>query len=92
MDIQGILLGFMTAAWVFTVGGIAYATWRYVYIPWKVLRIDVKALLERHESDMAQIKAELGLRKALALSDEEQARAEARLKARRVNVGFPPGG
>ena len=39
-----VLLGFMVAAWIFTVGAGSYIVWRYVFKPWQVVRKDISAL------------------------------------------------
>jgi len=80
--VNEILLGFMVAAWLFTVGSSIYVYWRYNYAPWKVMRADVAALNAKIEEHVAWVKNELGLRKAMGLSDEETAALERRLKAR----------
>lgn len=86
-----VMLGFMTAAWLFTVGGGVYAFWRYAYKPDVLQRKAIEALLERlvkTETELANnhawVKNELGLHKAMSLSNEELAIREARVKARRL--------
>jgi len=71
-------------AWVFTVVGVAYAFWRYGYLPWLVMRKDLAALNQKFEDFHAQTKQEFGLRAARALNDAEEARVEA--AQRRENV------
>lgn len=75
-----LLLGFMVAAWLFTIGGVAYTTWRYVYAPWKVMRKDIAALSEAVEG----VRGEMKHRKALYLPDDELARMESRAAVRRA--------
>lgn len=66
-----------------TVAIAGYAGWKYVYTPWKVMRADVKALAEQ----LSMLKEEIGLRKAIALTDEEQAMIERRARARQLWSG-----
>ena len=73
-----VLVGASFTAWVFTVVGGAYLGWKYVYLPWGVMRADVKALAEA----VGAVKEEIGLRRAMTLTDEEQATIERRAKAR----------
>jgi len=86
-----LLLGFMAAAFLFSTAATVYSHWRYNYIPWKVLRADMRAQTEINTQVQGSMKdlqtyvqRELGLRKALALTDEEVARIEAKQQARRV--------
>jgi hypothetical protein len=60
-----------------------YAGWRYVFVPWKIMRTDIKALADA----VAQIKEEMGLRRAMSLSDEEQAMIERRARTRQLWSG-----
>ena len=86
----GILLGISLAAWVFTMVGVGYALWRYAYKPWVVMRADFKALTDALEAVRAEFKAEIGLKNARALTDEEEARLEAvmRRQAGRARFGL----
>ena len=60
---------------------LGYVIWRYVVSPWKVMRADIVAL-NREVADLRQ------QARVKVLSDEEQARVEARLNARqRVRMG-----
>lgn len=77
---EQILLGIMTAAWVFTVGGVGYAIWRYVYAPWKTMRADIRAL----NDEIVKLKQNEQLRKVLTLDPEDEYRAEIRAAARRL--------
>lgn len=86
-----LLLGFMTACWLFTVGAGVYGFWRYAYKPFEALRTTSKALHELLASERQErlnladwIKAELGLRQALTRTDEDVARLEAQATARNV--------
>jgi hypothetical protein len=78
-----VLLGFMVGAWMATLVGVAYALWRYVYGPWKVVRADIAALNER----VTILTNDLGARKILGLDDSERARLEARAFARKALAG-----
>lgn len=95
--LQEFVLGFMAATWLFTVGGGTYAIWRYVKKPWDVMRADVKALNEgmiqeakAREELALWVKNEFGVRRALEITPEMEARAEARQSARRAWT-VPPG-
>lgn len=82
-------LGFMVASTLALMIGGAYCFWRYAKKPFEACAKSIRDLNEvvgevRHEhlTFAAQIKSELGLRKALVLDDSTVARAEARLHAR----------
>ena len=81
--VSEILLGFMTATWLFTTGGVAYAIYRYVYKPWEVVRRDITAL---HQAN-TDIRSEMQLRKALYVGDEDYARIESKAAVRRLMRG-----
>lgn len=78
------ILTFITGAnLVFSGAAVAiagYAGWRYVYKPWQVMRADIKALAEQ----LGTVKEEIGLRRAMTLTDEEQATIERRARARQI--------
>lgn len=74
----GLLLGISLTAWIFTVLGVSYVVWRYVWTPWKIMRSDIKALHDKVE----QVNQELGLRKALTRSDSEIADVEGLVRRR----------
>jgi len=76
--VADILLGFMTCAWLFTLGIGGYIHWRYNYQPWKIMRKDLVALAEREIAHYAELKQDIGLRKTMQLDDVSVARAEAR--------------
>lgn len=63
-----------------TVAVAGYAGWKYVWRPWHIMRADVKALAER----LGQVQDEMGLRRAMTMSDEEQAMVERRARARQL--------
>lgn len=66
-------------AWVFTVFAVSYVLYKYVWTPWKVVRTDITALANKvriMEANMNRNQAQT------ALSDEQTARVEARLRAR----------
>ena len=92
MQLQDFLvfgLGVLGTLWFTTVGGLAYALWRYVYVPWKIMRADLKALNSKLDETNLRITNELGLRRAQnSLSPEEQLRAENRLNARRRDAAL----
>lgn len=81
------ILGFMTAAWLFTLAGGAYSVYRYVRQPWIVMRKDVVALNDRINTlgDLIQqYQQEQGLRRAMALDDVGVAQVERRNQMRHV--------
>lgn len=78
-----LIAGFVLAvlalmAWLFTVIGVAYAIYRFVWQPWRVMRTDINALNEAVKALAAQVQRA----QVLAHSDEETARIEARMNAR----------
>lgn len=80
-----LLVGFMTCAWLLTVGGVAYSIWRYVYCPWKVVRLDIQqikanmaALTQKIEDGVQAINT----RQFEAMTDTELAAVEQRLRSR----------
>ena len=75
-----VLLGFMTAAWLFTVGGVSYSIYRYVYKPWTIVRKDIAAL----NQSLTDVRSEMQLRKALYVGDEDYARIESKAAVRRL--------
>ncbi len=93
-----VLFGFMVATWLWTVGFGVYAWWRYVKAPWAVMRKDVAALNELMQQEAKAreelqlwVKNEFGLRRAMEVTPEMEARAEARMQARRA-WNIPPTG
>jgi len=72
-----VLVGFMVAAWVFTLVACAYLGWRYVWKPWHVLRTDIVALNEKLDGVIESIRN----KKTMAMTDEELASVERRLRA-----------
>jgi hypothetical protein len=84
-----ILLGFMVGAWVFTVLGNIYVQWRYTFKPWQVMRKDIKGMLDLNTATNARIdQLEQALRpnKISAMSDEQLASIENRLRQARRKV------
>ena len=69
-----VLVGVVLAQQFFLSLITGYTLWKYVYTPWKIMRLDMKGLAEK----MGSYERELGKRKALYISDEETARREAR--------------
>ena len=82
-------LGVLTAAWLFTVGAVVYSIWKYVFLPWKVMRKDMIGLFEAIKQVQGDAQEALKLVQARGmnkLTDEEIAFAEKRMEARqRVN-------
>lgn len=77
--IAGFILGVLALmAWIFTMAAITYVLWKYVFIPWKVMRNDVQYLSNKVKTLEAQQSRE----RVLAVDDAHAARAEARLNAR----------
>lgn len=67
----------MTAAWLFTVGGGAYAIRTFVWRPWQLLQQNYVTLA----NEVAQLKQEQALRKVLTPDNETEYRKELRRKA-----------
>ncbi len=79
-----VLVGFMIAAWIFTLAGTAYAVWRYVYGPWKVMRTDISALQQSVHSRLSALETEQQLRKVMTIDPELEYRTEVRAATRRA--------
>ena len=79
-----ILLGFSAAGWLFTVLATGYVLWRYVYVPWKVVRADLVALHNALKELRVWVEGEIGQRKAIALSDEAIAKLERNARMRHL--------
>ena len=78
-----ILTGFVLSvlglmAWIFTVLGVAYAIFHFVWRPWKIMRADVAALNDTVKALASQVQRAA----VLAHDDGEIARIEARMNAR----------
>jgi hypothetical protein len=61
-----------------TIPVVSYVVWKYVFIPWKVMRTDV----ERLSAKVRVIEASMTRNQVQGVSDEHAARVEARLNAR----------
>lgn len=83
VDWISLLLGVSLTLWVVTVLGVSYVAWRYVYSPWKAVRADQVSLAAAFEDLKGYVQHEIGTRRALAYSDEEEARIERHAQARR---------
>lgn len=59
-----------------------YVLYKYVYIPWGVMRKDLTALAEQMNQNHSWVKAEIGLRLQGGISHEEAALIERRMLAR----------
>jgi hypothetical protein len=78
-----ILAGFVLAVLALTltfvfVGVAAYVLYRYVVLPWRIMRTDMQALAGRFK----ELEATVSRAEVMARSDADVARAEARLNAR----------
>jgi hypothetical protein len=78
-----ILAGFVLAVLALTltfvfVGVAAYVLYRYVVLPWRIMRTDMQALSTRFK----ELEATVSRAEVMARSDADIARAEARLNAR----------
>ena len=84
-----IIAGFVLAVLALVLTGViagivAYIQYKYVIVPWGVMRKDVAALAGKVSSLEAQVQRA----SVMAKTDEEIARAEARLNARqRARLG-----
>lgn len=87
-------LGFMVATVLALLGCVGVGFWRFkkVFESYKKSLEDVYAAVlnevKNREQLAANIKTEMGLRKAITLDDETVARAEARLQARAAGWNF----
>lgn len=75
----GLALGFLVCSQLALAGATAYVLRRYVYLPWKTVRADQVALT----TALANITQELGARKVVDISPEQQAIAEQKFRMRR---------
>lgn len=93
MTALAVLVGAALALWVCTVLGVAYATWRFSYQPFRVMRADIAALDQKHEAFKHEVLAQIETRRSRvgAFSDEELAGVEDRLmndsRRRRAEAG-----
>lgn len=77
--LTGFILSVLALVLMFVfVGVAAYVLWRYVVIPWKVMRMDITAL----HGEMKALAAQVQRAQVLAHDDGETARIEARINAR----------
>lgn len=86
MDFQTFLLGFYTAIML----AIPYVIWRYVFVPWRVMRKDIVALMAKDQELLKRVEEfENALRpsRISAMSDEQIASIENRLRTARKNIG-----
>lgn len=65
-------------AWIFTMLAVTYVLYKYVFVPWKVMRTDVTALAAK----MRIVEASMNRNQVMAADDAHAVRAEARLSAR----------
>lgn len=63
---------------LFIAGAVAYVLYKYVALPWKVMRADMIALAQKVQA----VEASVQRAQVIARSDEEIARIEARQNAR----------
>lgn len=78
MELLSVLVGISLTLWFCTTLAVAYAMYRYVFLPWKVIRKDLAALDIKIE-EVRQLSA---IRRAEVMSDQEAAFIEERLRAR----------
>lgn len=79
-----ILVGFFAAAWFFTLLGVGYTIYRYVFVPWKVMRKDVAALSQKVEENLAWVKQAVSFQNTLVQTDERAAQVERTLRHRKL--------
>lgn len=82
--VLALATGLALGLWAATAAVVAYVMYRYVYIPWKVVRKDLAALVIRLEVLELPKKPPTAI---TALSPAEEARREQAARARRI---FPP--
>ena len=77
--IAGFVLAVLALVLALVLAGVvAYIQYKYVVLPWKVMRTDVQALLVRVQT----VEASVQRAQVIARSEEEIARIEARQQAR----------
>lgn len=69
----------------FLTGVTGYVLYKYVYLPWKIMRADIAALADAMQKNHEWVKLEMGLRLQTGMSHEEQAIIERRMLARQRN-------
>lgn len=93
MDVLSFLVGVSLTLTFAVVGAATYVGYRYVFMPWKLLRADQRVLIERLEESLASlsrrldtehewVKHELGLRGSPQFTDAELAVQEAKARVR----------
>lgn len=88
MPLAALLVGTVAlTAWVFTVGGVAYALWRFSYAPFVVMRRDVAELAARVAALDRQVQDAVRI-KAAVMDDAEVARIERKYQARSAAAGL----
>lgn len=93
MTALAVLVGAALALWFCTVLGVAYATWRFSYQPFRVMRADLAALNAKHETFKSEVLAQIETRRSRvgAFGNEELAGIEADLlndsRRRRAEAG-----
>jgi hypothetical protein len=79
-------LGVMTCAWLCQSLVLAYVIYRYVYLPWKVVRRDFAAIGQKfteYDKSFEELKGAFQAKRLIAaMTDEELAMAEMKAKAR----------
>ena len=80
-ELVAILLGVSLTLWVCTVSAVSYTLWRYVFKPWKIMRLDMESLVQKQAE--TQNYFETAIRPRIeAFTDEELAMVERRLRER----------
>lgn len=93
MTALAVLVGFTLALTLAMAGALAYAIWRFVWVPWKVVRADIGALNRKHDEFAAEVRGQLerGRARVGRFSDPELADIEKHLdadaRARRMEQG-----
>lgn len=80
----GLALGFMTAAWLGTIGVGVYILRQWVFKPWTVMRQDVVNL----DAKLNAIVVDLGARKATSIDPNQQAIQEQKQRMQRAMRQF----
>ena len=90
MSLVYFMLGGLTVAWFFTVAAVAYAVWKYVFLPWQVMRRDVQAVVALVNDQNAKIAAladQVKISHVMNLDDAELARRETKARQRAAMSG-----
>ena len=87
MALAALLIGTVAlTTWLFTVGAVSYALWRYSFAPFVVMRKDVTELAARVVALDRQVQDAIRIKNAV-MDDAEVARIERKFQRRAAESG-----